>query len=465
MKLAYRIVSLFLIIPFLCSAALAEDMPAPAAAAPKIYVMVNGSKGTKIPKGWPILIETAVMHPDGKNATTPLAIESEKGWMETLRIETKDASGNVLNWPFQLAPVLKRDPKISLDAENAGLLVHLLSPDETKKLAPGKYTIKASYVSVEGKEISAGEPVTIQMIDHPEKLSDTLQEFKDKLMGRYLLLMGETAQAAALLARFTNQPAASAAADGAANPQAIAAPAPQPNAAVQAPVPVAPAANVPVPAAVPPQPVAPGSVQSSNQEDFLLLLARFGLAAWMLSQQDNNGGNASHYYDYQGASSRRFVPDPDIAYVESGTSATGGALRNIGPKVKIQVEWNLRHNVDLEVESNTGHSRPAHIVAERGPAREVFYGQEFSLADDPIYYVGVYLNELYPASPIVMPVRVSVEFPNRAPVREVIEFDTRREHDFCIVFKVDRRAESVQRIGIFDTSIGSYLDRTASDND
>src|SRR5262245_6845842 len=109
--------------------------PAETAPAPKLTCFVNGTSQSELLRGWPMILQVTVEHsaPDAPDAK-PVTLASKKGdWTKLIRVEFSDAEGTVYVLPFEAAPLVKPEPKITLTKGKSASLVYLLDAQSTKK--------------------------------------------------------------------------------------------------------------------------------------------------------------------------------------------------------------------------------------------------------------------------------------------------------------------------------------------
>lgn len=177
-----------------------------------VSASVNQSTEVEVPRGWPLLLEIALLHPSmfDSNAVPVLICSTNGSWSNALQIRALNTQGQIQNWPLHPAP-MTNETLILTDAVG-GRLLWWLSPQETAQLAPGQYELRVTLQTTNITKPSAWKgvvesvPVLITITNEPPVLTEADVEEKHRLLARYALLQGGEQQArqeiAALLAAY-----------------------------------------------------------------------------------------------------------------------------------------------------------------------------------------------------------------------------------------------------------------------
>lgn len=117
-----------------------DSEPAP----PRPRLSVSASDGGALPQGWPLLVTVGVAAPaeDGREPTSTVTLTAATGpWSGLLRVEVTDAQGGAVAWPLQ--PAFTPTSTITLSATTSGAMAYLLRSDQTARLTPGEYHVRA----------------------------------------------------------------------------------------------------------------------------------------------------------------------------------------------------------------------------------------------------------------------------------------------------------------------------------
>lgn len=186
---------------------------------PDLGLTVWLMRGMKVYRGWPLLLEVAVGHPDAWRAEqegrtpAPLSIiPAAGGWDSLVKVRLFGPGQKELALP--LVQVARPEGALILDAKAP---VHTLrwhlGPEETRTLTPGDYVGYARLEAPSGAQeggwtgrLDSGT-VHFQVVDEPSSLTPELAESKTTLFAQYALYQGNPAAAQATLeAHLATQP-------------------------------------------------------------------------------------------------------------------------------------------------------------------------------------------------------------------------------------------------------------------
>ena len=174
-------------------ASAAETKPV-AAPEPRITVYANGSKDIGVFKGWPLILKVTVEHSlTGAAAKAqPITLQSDQDWTDLLRVDPLDAENRVHAWKFEKALLSKRAPSITLDDTHGAVLSFLVSPKESQRFEPGKYSVS---VVLKGAVTAKSAPVVVEVLPHPASLPPKGEIARDRLLAMYHALKGDKEEA------------------------------------------------------------------------------------------------------------------------------------------------------------------------------------------------------------------------------------------------------------------------------
>lgn len=162
---------------------------------------LNSSAEANVFRGWPMLLEVGLLHPDAPAAgTAPILISAGQGpWSGAIKVEVRDQQEALMNWPFQFAA--PTNSVLQLTSDSAAKLYYWIAPQDTAQLAPGDYQLDASLNTTGAtapgvwKGEAAATPVTIALGDEPATLTEDQFEEKQKLFANYYLLQQNLSEA------------------------------------------------------------------------------------------------------------------------------------------------------------------------------------------------------------------------------------------------------------------------------
>lgn len=186
----------------------APEAPAPQNANAELEVALTCTPLGTAYRGWPIIIEATLMPPfvlpNDPRASSKITIAPKgKPWTSALRLEVRDASGSVVEWPFHLVPL--KEPSIELAVNTEVTVSWWLSPEETLTTKNGEYRLSltlevkdpADAAAWTGTVTSSETPVSLT--DEPAPLDISNKESKAFLHARLSALRGDLPRALALI--------------------------------------------------------------------------------------------------------------------------------------------------------------------------------------------------------------------------------------------------------------------------
>jgi len=166
-----------------------------------VAASVNHSVNAVLYRGWPLVLEVALLHPESfvSNAV-PILISGTNGpWFNALQIDARDANDQPQTWPFHPAPITNE--VVPLTSEAGSRMLWWLTPQESAQLPLGTFAITATLnttnVTRPGawKGLLAGVPVSLSITNEPAILDAAQTEQKGRLFADYALLQGDRDQA------------------------------------------------------------------------------------------------------------------------------------------------------------------------------------------------------------------------------------------------------------------------------
>src|SRR5688572_25254824 len=144
----------------------------------QVTASLNQSLEPEVFRGWPMLLEVALVHPDASlAAASPILICATNGpWPGALNLDVRDSQDGSVNWAFQ--SVQSTNMSLSLLGDSPGVLVFWLAPSQTAQLAVGDYELTATLntTNVTQPDAWRGEvasvPVNIALRDEPATLTE-----------------------------------------------------------------------------------------------------------------------------------------------------------------------------------------------------------------------------------------------------------------------------------------------------
>ncbi len=152
-------------------------------------------------RGWPLVIECALLHPNAFDANAaPILIAATNGpWINALSLKVQDSQNQPVNWNFHAAPFTNET--LMLTATSGGRMLWWLAPSDTTNLAFGDFTILATLSTTNVTRTNAwlgvanSVPIHLSITNEPVPLSSAQIEQKHLLFADYALLTGNSAQA------------------------------------------------------------------------------------------------------------------------------------------------------------------------------------------------------------------------------------------------------------------------------
>jgi len=169
----------------------------------QVTASLNQSLEPEVFRGWPMLLEVALVHPDASLVTaSPILICATNGpWPKAVNLDVRDSQDGSVTWPFQSAPLTNLS--LTLLGDSPAVLVFWLAPTETALLTVGGYELTATLNTTNVTKSGAwqGEvasvPVNIALKDEPATLSEGQFEEKKRLLASYALVLGDSLEARA----------------------------------------------------------------------------------------------------------------------------------------------------------------------------------------------------------------------------------------------------------------------------
>jgi len=171
---------------------------AAAPSAPALSISVNESDGGAVYRGWTIVIDAILSHPNlRQNDSSTFLLSPQSGnWADGLRVQALNQNGVDQNWTFETAGSPDVNA-VTLDSNSIIQAQWLVSPDDTGKLTPGVYQIVAS-LKIDASADPNGwtgtvtsRPVTIQVADEPPSPSSDQQTRKQVLLATFKDFAGD----------------------------------------------------------------------------------------------------------------------------------------------------------------------------------------------------------------------------------------------------------------------------------
>jgi hypothetical protein len=175
-----------------------QSVPATLTVLPGITMAasLNHSGEPEVFRGWPMLLEVGLVHPDAGAADADDILIGAAGggpWSDAVKVEIRDAQEALVNWPFQSTP--PTNTVLRLTSDSPAKLYFWIAPQDTALLAPGEYQLDATLNTKEAvaagvwKGETAATPVTVVLADEPATLTEDQFEEKQRLMANYYLLL------------------------------------------------------------------------------------------------------------------------------------------------------------------------------------------------------------------------------------------------------------------------------------
>jgi len=163
----------------------------------------NGSVAPTIRRGWPLLLEISLLHPDAFDSNAlPIVICASNGpWPGALSATITDGAGQSQGWPWHRQTVTNESLRLT-DA-TGGRVYWWLTPGETAQLPNGEFKLAVSLTTTDATKTNAwkGEvqsaPVILAVTNEPAPLTQGDTEEKYRLLANYALLSGDRAGAQA----------------------------------------------------------------------------------------------------------------------------------------------------------------------------------------------------------------------------------------------------------------------------
>lgn len=185
--------------------------------APELWLHVQLAGGRKLYRGWPLLVDVSVAHPDGWKAEQeqrPLAplrvIPASGSWDTLVKTQFFGPAQTVLALP--LVQVAHPQGELLLDAEAyRHTLRWYVDPEQTRGLESGAYVAFARLESSSGAQEGGwtgrmdSMPIRFQVVDEPAPLPPELVEGKALAVAQFEMYRGNRDAAWATLEAYRTQ--------------------------------------------------------------------------------------------------------------------------------------------------------------------------------------------------------------------------------------------------------------------
>ena len=166
-----------------------------------VAASVNRSADLVFCRGWPLILEVVLAHPDAlESNAVPLLISATAGpWFNALQVEVRDAQDQSLTWPFHPAPFTNETVPLTGDA--GARMLWWLTPEDTAQLPVGDFTLATILNATNVTRPDAwtgrlaGVPVHLAITNEPATLTPVETEQKHRLLAEYALILGDRLQA------------------------------------------------------------------------------------------------------------------------------------------------------------------------------------------------------------------------------------------------------------------------------
>ena len=162
-----------------------------APAAVELSIDGNWQSAATVYRGWPLIVTVVARAEEGKSVT----LATTGGWSASVTIRVSPTSSTTA-WP--LVAVGTAPSSVALGPLDRTDATWILSPDFTRRLAPGSYTVTAeldtSRTAAAGgwKGDARTPPLVIRIADEPRTLPADDRIWKPLLESRYAELCGDT---------------------------------------------------------------------------------------------------------------------------------------------------------------------------------------------------------------------------------------------------------------------------------
>jgi hypothetical protein len=161
----------------------------------------NGSVEPTIRRGWPLLLEISLLHPDAFDSNAvPIVICASNGpWPGVLSATITDGAGQSQSWPWHRQTVTNES--LRLTDETGGRVHWWLTPEETAGLPNGEFKLVVALKTTDVTKTNAWKggvqspPVILTVTNEPATLTQGDTEEKYRLLANYALLSGDRARA------------------------------------------------------------------------------------------------------------------------------------------------------------------------------------------------------------------------------------------------------------------------------
>lgn len=148
---------------------------------------INFRKPWVLCPGEPVIVRLELGLKPEMDVKTKIKVPSDK-----IQIQVKNEKGKIQKWPLRLAPSFSSLRTIEVEADNEEELVWILSPEQSRKISKGAYTLTAVLKGVTGLPES---DIQVKVVDAVE--ASQSENKKSELEINYQMLLGEKEKALA----------------------------------------------------------------------------------------------------------------------------------------------------------------------------------------------------------------------------------------------------------------------------
>jgi tetratricopeptide (TPR) repeat protein len=175
----------------------AQATPATTLPDPQLTLAINNSREAELYKGWPLLVEVNLMHPDVMRSDVlaqSIVVGAEgKPWTGDLKIQVVNAKGESQSWPLHSAGA--PTGAVTLDGETISTAHWWLGVEETAALAEGDYAVTGV---LDTRNTGSGwqgsietVPASLHISKAPAKLSPEEQSLNTEMLAAQAVVRGD----------------------------------------------------------------------------------------------------------------------------------------------------------------------------------------------------------------------------------------------------------------------------------